>query len=102
MPIYKTARFQVHEDSIDLAKSAIETFISAIMANEPKTLYYTSWQERDDPSQFLHHFAFEDEAAEQFHRETEWVQTFTSILYPQLVSDGVEFTDYTPVMTTED
>ncbi|RMF80973.1 MAG: hypothetical protein D6737_06395 [Chloroflexi bacterium] len=101
MPIYKTARFQVREDAIEIAKVAIETFVATVKAKEPKTLYYTSWQERDGPSRFLHHFAFEDEVAEQFHRETEWVQEFVSILYPTLVSDGVEFIDYIAVATTQ-
>ena len=101
MPIYKTARFQVRTESIKIAKTAIEIFIATIKENEPGTLYYTSWQERDNPGKFLHHFAFEDAEAETFHRNTEWVKAFTSALYPELVSDGVEFIDYVAVTSTQ-
>ena len=102
MPIYKTARFEVKAESIGIAKKAIATFIASVKVNEPDTLYYTSWQEKDNPARFLHHFAFKDSKAEEFHKETQWVKTFVATLYPELVSDGVEFTDYVTVSTTEE
>ncbi|MEZ4672142.1 MAG: antibiotic biosynthesis monooxygenase family protein [Anaerolineae bacterium] len=94
MAIHMTARFSVKPESLEICKRAIEDFIAYIKANEPDTRIYTSLQSSDKPADFLHYFIFEDEAAEQKHRNSEGVKRFTGILYPELSSNGVEFTKY--------
>ena len=98
--IVKTARFQVKPDTVDACVRAITEFTHAVGANEPDTLFYTAYQEADDPTSFLHVFAFRDAAAEEHHRVTEHVKRFVDVLYPQTV-DGVTFTDYRLVATTD-
>ena len=75
---------------------AIQRLVAAIATTEPGTRHYVAWQDERDPVHFVHHFVFEDEAAEQSHRASVAVKEFTTLLYPQTVS-GVHFTRYREV-----
>ena len=55
---------------------------------------YLAWQEKDDPTRFLHLFVFADEAAQARHGQSEAVKRFESIYSPELVGGKVVFTDY--------
>jgi hypothetical protein len=59
MPIYQTAHYQVKSSAVDKVKKAIETFVKYVKDNEPETRFYAAWQERDDPTRFVHLFIFE-------------------------------------------
>ena len=100
MAIHMTARFCVKPESLYLCKQAVEAFIAYIAANEPGTRLYTSLQGSDNPTEFLHYFIFENEAAEQRHRTSDAVKHFTDTLYPELSSKGVEFTTYSMVASS--
>jgi hypothetical protein len=55
---------------------------------------YLAWQQKDDPTKFVHLFIFENEAAQARHGESEAVRRFESVYSPELVGGGVVFTDY--------
>ncbi len=93
MPIHMTAEYRVRPESVDLCLAAIRALVDDIARYEPGTRHYVAWQDERDPVHFVHHFVFEDEAAEQKHRASEAVKAFTAVLYPQTVS-GVHFTRY--------
>ena len=99
--IHKTAHFQVKAESVVKRQKAVRKFIGYVPANEPGTLLYLSLQEKADPTQFLHYLAFDEAAAEERHRASEGVMRFTSVLYPELASPGVTFTDLILLATTE-
>ncbi len=99
MPIFQTARFKVKPESREKCEQAVREFIEYIKANEPGTLRYSSLQQADDPTMFMHFFIFADEAARGKHRTSEGVKRFTSVLYPETI-DGVEFAEYAMVATT--
>jgi hypothetical protein len=55
---------------------------------------YLAWQQKDDPTHFLHLFIFADAAAQKRHGESEAVKRFESVYEPELVGEEVIFTDY--------
>jgi quinol monooxygenase YgiN len=93
MSIYMTARFEVQAEALEVCQKAIQEFIDYVRANEPDTILYTSLQEKENPTHFLHHFIFRDEKAREIHSNSDAVNHFTSILYPNLIAP-MEFTEY--------
>ena len=94
MPIYQTAHYQVTADAVPTVRAAIEEFVAYVKANEPGTRVYSAWQERDDPTRFVHLFTFADEAAHEAHGGSDAVRRFEAVYRPVLVGGPVVFTDY--------
>lgn len=99
MAIHQTAYFVVRDDALAECKDAIREFINYVRENEPNTFLYTSLQEKEHETHFLHYFIFRDENARQVHANSEAVNRFTSILYPNLIAP-VDFTEYEVFATT--
>lgn len=91
--IRQLARYQVRPEALERCLAAIREFVAYVRANESGTLRYEVWQERDDPTRFVHIFIFRDAAADQIHSESAEVKKFASILYPECLAP-VEFIDY--------
>ena len=76
MPIYQTGGYQVKASAVDKVKQAIEDFVRYVEENEPGTRMYLAWQQKDDPTRFLHLFIFKDAAAQMRHGQSEAVRHF--------------------------
>lgn len=100
MPIHQTAYFVVRDDAVEVCEKAIREFVDYVRQNEPETLLYTSLREKAEPNHFLHYFIFRDETARDRHANSEAVNRFTELLYPNLVAP-VEFTEYEVFMSTK-
>jgi quinol monooxygenase YgiN len=85
MPIYTIAQYQVKPSGVEKVKQAIEGFVLYVKANEPGTRLYSAWQQKDDPTRFVHFFIFENEAAHIGHGNSAAVKRFESIYGPELV-----------------
>jgi len=94
MSIYTLAQYQVNAQAVDKVKRAVQEFVSYVSANEPGTRLYAAWQQKDDPTRFVHFFIFADEAAHTTHGNSAAVKRFESIYSPELVGGDVVFTDY--------
>jgi quinol monooxygenase YgiN len=94
MQIYQTGGYRVKPSAVVKVKQAIQEFVRHVEANEPGTRMYLAWQHKDDPTQFLHLFIFEDAAARARHGQSEAVKRFESIYSAELVGGDVVFTDY--------
>jgi quinol monooxygenase YgiN len=91
--VYQLARYQVRPAALERCLAAIHEFVAYVRDHEPGTLRYDVWQEKDDPTRFVHAFIFRDEAADRAHSESAEVKRFASILYPECLAP-VEFVDY--------
>lgn len=100
MTIHQTAHFIVREDALETCQRAIKEFMDYVRENEPDTILYTSLQEKEDPNHFMHYFIFEDEVARDLHSNSDAVNRFTGILYPNLIVP-VEFTKYNMLASTK-
>ena len=94
-----TARFGVQKDALEVCKRTIQEFVDYVRASEPDTILYTSLQEKENPSRFLHYFIFRDENAREIHSNSDAVNHFTNVLYPRLIAP-VEFTEYSNFAST--
>lgn len=96
--IRQLARYQVRREALDRCLAAIDEFVAYVRTHEPGTLRYEVWQERDDPTRFVHIFVFRDAEADRRHSESAEVRKFASILYPECLAP-VEFVDYRHVVS---
>jgi quinol monooxygenase YgiN len=94
MAIYQSGGYQVKSSAVGKVKQAIKEFVRYVQANEPGTHMYLAWQEKNDPTRFLHLFIFEDAAAQARHGQSEAVKRFESVYSPELVGGKVVFTTY--------
>src|SRR5438309_10261571 len=90
MAIYQTGSYQVKPSAVIKVKQGIEEFVAYVKANEPGTHMYLAWQQKDDPTRFLHLFIFQDTAAQKRHGQSEAVKRFESIYSPELVGGRSE------------
>lgn len=94
MPIYQTAHYQVNASAVGRVKAAIAEFVDYVAKNEPGSEVYAAWQQKDDPTKFVHLFKFRDRAAQDTHSGSEAVRKFEAVYGPELVGGPVRFTDY--------
>ena len=94
MAIYQTGAYRVKGSAVEKVKTAIAEFVRYVRANEAGTQMYLAWQQKDDPTRFLHLFIFADAAAQARHGESDAVRRFESVYSPELVGGPVVFTDY--------
>ena len=92
-PIRQLARYQVGYDGLARCLSAIREYVDWVHANEPGTLLYEVWQERDNPTSFVHVCVFRDTVADRAHSQSPALHKFTRILGPECLAP-VEFIDY--------
>jgi quinol monooxygenase YgiN len=96
--VRQLARYEVRPEALERCLAAVHEFVAYVRANEPGTLRYEVWQERDHPTRFVHIFIFRDAAADNIHSQSAEVKKFASILYPECLAP-VEFIDYGQVVS---
>lgn len=96
--IRQLARYQVRPEALTRCLDAIREFVAYVRLNEPGTLRYEVWQERDEPTRFVHSFVFRDPEADRLHSESAAVKKFAAVLYPECLAP-VEFIDYRLVVS---
>ena len=102
MAIYTIAQYRVRPSGVEKVKRAIEEFVPYVQANEPGTRMYLAWQQKDDPTRFVHFFIFENEAAHKAHSLSAAVKRFEAAYRPELDGGDVVFTDYHLVASNQE
>jgi len=102
MRIYQTGGYQVKPSGVEKVTKAIKDFIPYVQEKEPGTQMYLAWQQKDEPTRFLHFFIFEDAVAQSRHGQSEAVKRFESVYSPELVGGDVVFIDYEMVAGKRD
>jgi quinol monooxygenase YgiN len=101
MPIYTIAQYQVRPSGVGRVKQTIQEFVPYVRDHEPGARLYLAWQQKDDPTRFVHFFIFEDEAALTAHSKSAAVKDFEVAYRPELTGGDVVFTDYELVATNQ-
>jgi quinol monooxygenase YgiN len=94
MSLYQTGGYQVKASAVDKVKQAVKDFVRYVQESEPGTKMYLAWQQKSDPTRFMHLFIFEDAAAQTRHGQSEAVKRFEAVYSPELVGGDVVFADY--------
>jgi quinol monooxygenase YgiN len=102
MAIYQTGGYQVRPAAVEKVKRAIREFVPHVQENEPGTQMYLAWQQKSDPTRFLHSFIFKDSIAQALHGQSAAVSRFESVYSPELVGGDVVFLDYEMVAGKRD
>ena len=102
MAIYQTGGYQVRPAAVEKVKRAIREFVPFVQENEPDTQMYLAWQQKLDPTRFLHFFIFRDVAAQALHGQSSAVSRFEAVYSPELVGGNVVFSDYEMVAGKRD
>jgi quinol monooxygenase YgiN len=89
----------VNASAIEKVKASIVEFVDYVAKHEPRTTVYAAWQQKDNPTKFVHLFEFADAAAHRAHGGSEAVRKFESVYGPELAAGPVVFTDYIVVAT---
>ena len=76
--IRKIVQYRVKPDAVKLVRTAITTFVEAIVANEPDTIHGSLVAE--DGVTFFHAMGFPDDVAEKQHRNAEHTKRFVDVL----------------------
>jgi quinol monooxygenase YgiN len=100
MAIYMTAQWRCRPGSEKKVEEALRLFVSAVRQNEPDTRMYTALQQKEDATNFMTSFIFENDAAREFHSSTDWVKRFTDVIYPENQAPVV-FTEYRLIASTD-
>lgn len=88
--------------AVEKVKRAISEFVPYVQENEPGTLMYLAWQQKSEPTRFLHFFIFKDAAAQALHGQSAAVNRFEEVYSPELVGGDVAFSDYEMVAGKRD
>lgn len=74
--------YKVAPRYVEPAQQLIEEFVSGVNLHEPGTLYYYSYQDKEEAGRFTHVMAFSSEEAQELHRKSPHCVKFVEQLYP--------------------
>ncbi|HEV2192438.1 MAG TPA: antibiotic biosynthesis monooxygenase [Nitrosopumilaceae archaeon] len=98
--VNKIVRYRVKKKKLRLVRQALLEFIDSVRENEPNTLVYEVFQEKDNPASFIHVMSFKDKNAEKTHTNSKYLKKWVDILYPNCKQEP-EFTNLRSVKSNK-
>jgi len=80
--ITRIVQYKVKKKKLDRTKNALSEYIETVHKNEPGTLDYKVYQEKNDSVSFVHVMSFVDKNAENIHDKSEHMKKLKKILVP--------------------
>ncbi len=65
-----------------MAKDAVSMYIEAVKKNEPGTMEYKVFQDKDDSTLFIHMMSFVDKNSKKIHEKSEHLKKLKKALVP--------------------
>lgn len=97
----KIIRYRAKKKKLLKLKVAIGKYVDDIKKNESGVISYEVFQEKDDPTTFVHMMTFKDKTAERVHVKSEHVQKWIKTLH-SLCKEEPELTDLKLVKSIQD
>jgi len=69
-------KFEIKKTSLDKAIVLIRDFVKKVHDNEEGTVLYHSFQDEENPCEFIHVMSFVDDAAEEIHYQSDYCAQF--------------------------
>jgi quinol monooxygenase YgiN len=99
--ITKIVRYRVKKKKLLKLKATIGKFVDDIKRSGSGIISYEVFQEKDDPTTFVHVMIFKDKAAERAHVKSEHTQKWIKTLH-SLCKEEPELTDLKLVKSIQD
>ena len=80
--IHTRVEYKVKPEAIPDVLKQITDYIDTVRNKEPDVRVYESYQNKDDPSKFIHLAEFKDKEAEQNHKDISHTKEFAKFLWP--------------------
>lgn len=80
-------RFEVEKDKVEAARRLISEFLYDIRQHESGTIEYRSFYYKSWPHCFFHIITFDNDAAEETHRNAAYTRKFIEALYKIVTKD---------------
>lgn len=98
--VNKIVRYRVKKKKLRTVRNALLEFIYSVKKNEPDTLVYEVFQEKDNIASFIHVMSFKDKNAEKIHASSKHLKKWLEILYPNCKQEP-EFTNLRSVKSNK-
>lgn len=98
--ITKLVKYRVKKKKLAKIKKEVSQYLESVKKNEPDTILYDIFQEKDDPASFVHIMSFKDKRAERVHAKSQHLQKLVKTLYPSCKQEP-EFTELVPLKSTK-
>jgi len=82
-PVIMILQYKVKKKKIAKVKKSLEEFLDSIKKNEPGTTSYEVFQEKNEPTAFVHMMYFIDKNAQKIHSKSnhtkKWIKELQSV-----------------------